>query len=129
MSEKKEKIDKQHRYPWPVIETAVQLHVVQGLTYRSVSEKMENLGVIVSHKTVFEWVQKFANSVNTKNRRRATSYSIEECEVKCNGEEMFMYRAYDSKKSTLGVILRHSKGLAAAKSFFKKNLEGSTKEG
>ena len=37
--EAKERIDKQHRYPWAVIETAVQLYFQQNMTFRSVSEK------------------------------------------------------------------------------------------
>ena len=60
----KERIDKQHRYPWAVIETAVQLYFQQNMTFRSVSEKMLAHGVEVSHKTVYEWVQKFGDNVS-----------------------------------------------------------------
>ena len=121
MSDIKVKLDKQHRYPWPVIETAVHLHLSQGLTYRSVSEKMENLGVIVSHKTVFEWVQKFADEVKIKKISKApATYSVEESYVKCNGEWMYMYCAH-SKSAIVGVFLRAKRNMVAANNFFKKS--------
>jgi transposase-like protein len=123
MSVKNEKLDKQHRYPWPVIETAVQLHLGQGLTYRSVSEKMEKLGVIVSHKTVYEWVQKFSENVTCKNRRKGFSYSIEEANVTCKGESFILYKALDSKKATVCIYLSKSKNISAAKKAFKQTIE------
>ncbi|MES2615599.1 MAG: DDE-type integrase/transposase/recombinase [Bdellovibrionota bacterium] len=124
-----EKLDKQHRYPWPVIETAVHLHLFHKLTYRSISEKMLGFGVEVSHKTIFEWVQKFSSDINVKTRKSSQVYSIEESYVKCNGEWRYMYRAHDSKKFTIGVFLRAKRSLLSAKSFFKKNLEFTLKEG
>jgi transposase-like protein len=122
MSNKQEKRDKQHRYPWPVIETAVQFHIVYKFTYRAISEKMLEHGVEVSYKTVFEWVRKFSDTVNSKLRKRSSLYSIEESYVKCNGEWLFMYRAVDSKDATLGVLLRPKKNVISAKNFFKKAL-------
>lgn len=123
MSEKKEKLDKQHRYPWAVIEVAVQLHVIHNLTYRSISEKMLEFGVEVSHKTIFEWSQKFSQEISFKMRKRPSSYSIEESYVKCNGAWKFMYRAVDHKNITIGIFMREKRNLVSAKSFFKKNLE------
>ncbi len=125
LMKKQTNLDKQHRYPWPVIETAVQLHLAHDLPYRAVSEKMSELGVEVSHKTVFEWVQKFSDNVAAKGRRRGGSYSIEETFVKCNGELMYMYRAHDQKNVTLGVFLRARKNSVSAKSFFKKMLDSA----
>jgi putative transposase len=114
--------NKQHRYPWPVIEIAVQMYLLQeGETFRSVAEKMLACGVYVTHKTVYEWVQKFSDMVS-KTPHRVTSFSIEESYVKCNNEWMFMYRAHNSRKATLGVFLRPRRSIAAAKSFFSKNL-------
>jgi transposase-like protein len=123
MSKNTEKLDKQHRYPWEVIETAVQLHVAENLTYRAIADKMQGFGVDVSHKTIFEWVQKFADNVNTRARKRVARYSVEESYVKCNGEWMYMYQAVDGKKAAVGVFLRPRRSLALAKKFFKKTLE------
>lgn len=120
----KEKLDKQHRYPWAVIETAVQLYTQQTMTYRAISDKLASHGVDVSHKTVYEWVQKFSDKVRQKPRKRLIkSYDVEESYIKCNGHWMYMYRAADKKKSTLSIYLREKKNLTSAKSFFKKNIE------
>ena len=123
MEKKSGQIDKQHRYPWAVIETAVKLNLGNHLTYRSVSEKMLEMGIVVSHKTIYEWVQKFQDSVEIKHKRRPSHYEIEETQEKCNGNLVYMYRAINSKNSTLGVYLREKKNLVAAKNFFKKTIE------
>lgn len=120
MTVKRERIDKQHRYPWPVIEAAVRFYNSDNMTYRAISEKLSSSGVHVSHKTVYEWVQKFTSNVKNKSARRASAYSVEESHVKCNGEWCFLYRAHDKQNSTVGVHLRKSKNISSAKNFFKK---------
>lgn len=120
---KQERIDKQHRYPWAVIETAVQFYFQQNMTFRSVSDTMLSHGVEVSHKTIYEWVQKFGDCVDKKSRKRIPNYDVEESYIKCNGEWKYMYRAYDRQDSTLSIYMRNKKNLTSAKSFFKKNLE------
>lgn len=122
MSVLKERLDKQHRYPWPVIETAVQFYTQQHMTYRAISEKLADHGIEVSHKTIYEWVQKFSDKVSTKSRRRGSNYNVEESYIKCNGNWMYMYRAADKQRATLSVYLRDKKNLTSAKSFFKKNV-------
>jgi transposase-like protein len=119
----KERIDKQHRYPWPVIETAVQFYFQNNMTFRSVSEKMLAHGVEVSHKTIYEWVQKFGDKIEKKNRKRIPNYEVEESYIKCNGSWKYMYRACDRHDATLSICLRDKKNLSSAKSFFKKSLE------
>jgi transposase-like protein len=123
MSKKEESLNKQHRYPWPVIETAVKLALGDQLAYRAVSEKMAEMGVSVSHKTVFEWAQKFQDVVDLKTRRRGVNYSLEESYVKCNNNWMYMYRAVASKDATLGVFLRERKSMISAKKYFEKQFQ------
>jgi len=118
-----EKIHKQHRYPWAVIETAIQFYYNENMTFRSVAEKMLGHGIVVSHKTVYEWVQKFSENIKQKNRKRASVYDIDESYVKCNGEWKYMYRAHDRQSATLDVFMNEVKNKARAKSFFKKSLE------
>lgn len=122
MSVIKEKLDKQHRYPWAIIETAVQFYTQQNMTYRGISEQLAFHGIDVSHKTVYEWVQKFSDKVNSKTRKKNPNYEIEESYIKCNGNWMYMYRATDKQQTTLNVYLREKKNLTSAKSFFKKNM-------
>lgn len=119
-----ERIDKQHRYPWEVIELAVIWYQRDHMTYRAVSDKLMLHGVEVSHKTVFEWVQKFGDVVSRKPKRNVksirTSLNIEESYVKVNGEWKYMYRSTDGKGNILNAVLRSRRNLASAKSFLKR---------
>jgi len=111
-------ISHKHRYPWPVIENAVTMYVSDKLTYRNVSDYMKKIGVKVSHKTIGEWVYKFAGIVKIKRLKSIDNYSVEESSVRCNGQDMFMYQALDDKKSTVGLFFREKRGLAMAKKHF-----------
>lgn len=122
-----ERIDKQHRYPWEVIELAVVWYQRDNLTYRAVSEKLMQHGVEVSHKTVFEWVQKFGDVVSRKPKTGKKSphreTNIEESYVKVNGEWKYMYRSLDGRGNILNAVLRNRRNLASAKSFLSKEAD------
>ncbi|MEN9825433.1 MAG: hypothetical protein RI953_1178 [Pseudomonadota bacterium] len=119
-----ERIDKQHRYPWEVIELAVIWYQRDHLTYRAVSDKLMQHGVEVSHKTVFEWVQKFGDVVSSRPKRnqktRNSPLNIDESYVKVNGEWKYMYRSTDGRGNILNAVLRNRRNLASAKSFLKR---------
>ncbi|NBO38929.1 IS6 family transposase [bacterium] len=119
-----ERLDKQHRYPWEVIELAVLWYQRDHLTYRAVSDKLMQHGVEVSHKTVFEWVQKFGEVISRKPRKSARALkagmNVEETYVKVNGEWKYMYRSTDSKGNILNAVLRDRRNLASARSFLKR---------
>ena len=116
-----ERIDKQHRYPWEVIELAVIWYQRDQLTYRAVSDKLMQHGVEVSHKTVFEWVQKFGDVVSRRTKRKKkplqNQMKIDESYVKVNGEWKYMYRSTDARGNILNAVLRDRRNLASAKSF------------
>lgn len=113
-------LTKRHRYPWVLIEKAVTLSKKENLTYRDISEKINNLGVHVSHKTIYEWVQKFSKDVKIKEWKREEFCFIDVHEVRCNGKNMFMYEARNSKKSTIGLLFRQTKNNRAADRYFLK---------
>lgn len=119
-----ERLDKQHRYPWPVIETAVVWYQRDNMTYRAVSDTLLTHGVEVSHKTVFEWVQKFGETVAKKSKKRSgrAAWNVEESYVKVNGVWKYMYRAIDKQENTLNVVFRDRRNLASAKTALKKAL-------
>jgi transposase-like protein len=121
-----ERLDKQHRYPWPVIELAVNWYLRENLTYRAVAERLLQHGVDVSHKTVFEWVQKFGDVVGKAKKRSAKSaYSVEEAYVKVNGDWKYMYGAVDKTGNVLNAVFRDRRNLASAKAFLKKAVEAN----
>lgn len=122
-----ERLDKQHRYPWEVIELAVVWYQRDHLTYRAVSDRLLQHGVEVSHKTVFEWVQKFGDVVSQKPRKQTrglkTGFHVEESYVKVNGEWKYMYRSTDNKGNILNAVLRDRRNLASARSFLKRSTD------
>ena len=124
-----DRLDKQHRYPWEVIELAVIWYQRENLTYRAVSDKLIQHGVEVSHKTVFEWVQKFGAVVSRKprrsNQRLETGLNVEESYVKVNGEWKYMYRSTDSKGNIINAVLKDRRNLASARSFLKRATDGN----
>lgn len=119
-----ERLDKQHRYPWELIELAVMWYQRDQMTYRAVSDKLQQHGVEVSHKTVFEWVQKFGKVISSKPKRAGKNLrarmTVEESYVKVNGEWKYMYRSTDSRGNILNAVLRDRRSLASAKSFLER---------
>ena len=120
-----ERLDKQHRYPWAIIELAVAWYQRENMTYRSVAERLLSHGVDVSHKTVFEWVQKFGDVVSKKAKKRAARgvYSVEEDYVKVNGDWKYMYGAVDKSGNIINAVFRDRRNLASAKAFLKKAMD------
>ena len=116
-------LNHKHRYPWPVIETAILFYVKEKLTYREVSENMKKIGVNISYKTIGEWIKKFRNHVNYKNRMEGILYFIEESFVKCNGENLVMYQALNDKKQIYGIFLREKRNIMVAKKHFLKTID------
>lgn len=116
-----EKLDKQHRYPWEVIELAVFWYQRHHLTYRAVSERLLQHGVEVSHKTVYEWVQKFGEVISKRTQKpQKKDPNIQEKYVKVNGEWKYMYQATDIRGNTLNAVLRSRRNLASARSFLRR---------
>ena len=78
-------------------------------------------GVSVSHKTVFEWVQKFGDVIAGQQRKSLQKNTkIQEKYVKVNGEWKYMYQAKDSQGNILNAVLRSRRNLASARSFLKR---------
>lgn len=114
--------EKHHRFPLAVIELATSLYQRHNLTYREVSDLMIARGIDVSHKTVYEWVQKFGRTFkpSKKTLLAKTAAAIEEQYVRVNGEYKYLYRLIEKDGSTANVVLKSRKNLTSAKAFLKK---------
>lgn len=55
-----------YRYKWETIKMAIKMYN-NRYTYREVSENLAKKGIIVSHKTVYEWVKKFQKEALSKS--------------------------------------------------------------
>lgn len=119
------KINKGYRFPWEIIEKAVLLHKKENLTLRAISEKINYLGVHVSHKTIFEWLNKFSDSIKIKKIKKEKNYSIDVSEVRCNGKNMFMYKALNSKNKPIELFFFNHKNMKLAKKCLVQMIEES----
>lgn len=114
-------IGKHYRYPRIVIETAVLIkRQNQDLSYRAVSEMMQKIGVKVSHKTVYQWDEEFGNKISRPACPRPKKYSLVESIVRCNGEDLILYRAVDRENKTFDILLRSKRNMRVAKNYFAK---------
>ena len=59
-----------HRFPHQIISYAVWLFYRFSLSFRDIEDLLAERGVIVSHKTVRQWCQKFGLDYARKLRRR-----------------------------------------------------------
>ena len=128
-----EKLEKQHRYPWQVIELAVMWYNKYPLPYRAISDMLSDHGVQVSHKTVFEWVQKFGPIVTKKMKKKladkpTTKFAVDENYVKVNGEWRHLYTALDKDGDLVDAVVRGKKDLTGARAFLKKSVESQLKQ-
>ena len=101
------------------------------LSYRDLEELMDERGLPVDHTTIYRWVQCYAAELDRRCRPHLNtttdSWRVDETYVKVKGTWMSLYRAVDSQGSTLEFLLSATRDAQAAKRFFSKALERSTR--
>ncbi len=120
-------LDHKHRYPWAVIETALLLYLKYNISFRKVSEKMQTMGVTVSHKSIMQWTEKFSNDIKIKRTKKIPdslpAYTIRETFIRCGGKSMIMYEAITIAHERLGLLVREKRNLGAAERYFNKTIQ------
>lgn len=109
---------KRHRFPGRVIEWAVRLYKSNPeFSYRDVSLILGQMGVYVTHKTVYEWVNKFGERIpdvpirwNPKMR-----WTLQERVVLCNGQKRIQYAAVSRRGETLLILMRSKRSEISAR--------------
>jgi putative transposase len=85
-------------------------------------------GIIVTHKTVYEWAEKFGRAYANKIRRRTPrlgdKWHLDEVVVKIKGERHFLWRAVDQDGLVLEVLVQKHRNTKTAKRFIRKLLSG-----
>jgi transposase, IS6 family len=81
-------------------------------------------GLILDHKTVWRWVQRYAPEINKRMRpylkMSGTSYRVDETYIKVGKSCKYLYRAVDKEGNTIEFMLSAKRDVSAAKRFFKK---------
>ena len=124
-----ENLFKWKHYQSDVIILCVRWYLKYALSYRDLSEIMQERGLFLSHTTIYRWVLQYSNvlNINIRKHLRPTndSWCMDETYVKLNGKWIYLYRAVDSKGNTIDFWLSKSRDKRAAKKFFRKALKSA----
>ena len=85
-------------------------------------------GILVTHKTVRRWAEKFgrdyANTIRRRSPRLGHKWHLDEAAVTINGERHFLWRAVDQDGFVLEVLVQKRRDTKAARRFIRKLLSG-----
>ena len=97
------------------------------LSYRDLVQILSERGLVISHSTILRWVVRYAEACEKCfrrfERRVGGSWRADETFIKVRGQLMYLYRAVDAQGNTVEFYLSRTRGIAAAKAFFRKALK------
>jgi transposase-like protein len=97
----------------------VRWYISYRLSYRDLVEMMAERGVKVAHSTIVRWVTRyvpeFQKRWNRYSKTVGTSWRVDETYVKIKAKWHYLYRAVDKHGKTVDFLLRHDRGIAAAR--------------
>src|SRR5438309_2453600 len=97
------------------------------LSYRDLVEMLSERGLIIAHTTILRWVVRYAETCEKRWRRFERpvdgSWRVDETFIKVRGQLTYLYRAVDGQGNTVEFYLSRTRGMAAAKAFFRKALK------
>ncbi|HEK9103826.1 TPA: IS6 family transposase [Bacillus pseudomycoides] len=107
-----------------IILVAVGYYCRFSLSYRDVSEILNERGVSVHPTTIMRWVHEYGNLIyqiwKKKNKSVELSWKLDETYIKVKGEWRYLYRAIDKEGYTLDIQLRKKRDHQAAYTFIKR---------
>jgi putative transposase len=107
-----------HRFPAEIIAEAVWLYFRFPLNFRMVEDMLAYKGIIVTHKTVRQWTEKFgrdyANKIRRRTPRLGDKWHLDEAVVSINGKKHFLWRAVDQDGFVLEVLVQSHRNIKAA---------------
>ncbi len=93
-----------------------------------VEDMLAYRGILLTHKTVREWAEKFgrdyANSIRRRTPRLGDKWHLDEVVVTINGKRHFMWRAVDQEGFVFEVLVQKRRNTKAAMRFMRKLLSG-----
>jgi transposase-like protein len=97
------------------------------LSYRDLVEILHERGLVIAHTTILRWVVRYAETCEKRwrpfERSVGGSWRADETFIKVRGQLMYLYRAVDGQGNTVEFYLSRTRGIAAAKAFFRKALK------
>jgi transposase-like protein len=84
---------KRRRFPVEMILVCVRWYCRYGISYRDLTEMMQERGVDVDHTTNFRWVQRYAPEIEKRVRwylgSRSPSWRVDETRLAASGSICF----------------------------------------
>lgn len=118
---------KWRHYQAEIILRCVRWYLSYPLSYRQVTEMVNERGLDIDHTTVFRWVQEYSPEIDKRCRLHLhltnDSWRVDETYIKVKGKDKYLYRAVDSQGNTLDFLLTAKRDAKAAKRFFRKTLK------
>jgi IS6 family transposase len=118
---------KWRHYQPEVILLCVRWDLGYPLSYRQVTEMVNERGLDIHHTTVFRWVQEYSPEIDKLIRPHLKltndSWRVDETYILVKGKQKYLYRAVDSVGNTLDFLLTAKRDAASAKRFFRKTLK------
>jgi IS6 family transposase len=97
---------------------AVRWYCRYGVSCRDLARMRGERGVSVDHSTIFRWVQTYAPEIEKRlrwpRRPRATSWRVDETDVKVRGRWAYLYRAVDKFGNMIEFSLSPTRNAKAA---------------
>lgn len=97
------------------------------LSYRQLSEIMQERGIKVNYTTIYKWVQSYAPQLDKHCRPillpKNDSWRVDETYIRVKGKWKYLYRAVDSTGSTLDFLLCAERDCQATKRFLSKAMK------
>ncbi|PES69997.1 IS6 family transposase [Bacillus cereus] len=107
-----------------IILVAVGYYCRFSLSYRDVSEILQERGISVHPTTIMRWVHEYGSLIyqvwKEKNTIPQHAWHLDETYIKVKGEWCYLYRAIDSDGHTLEFQLRKTRDHQAAYMFMKR---------
>ena len=109
-----------------IIVLCVRWYVTYKLSFRDLVAMMAERGVLVSHTTIMRWVQRYVPEFEKRWGRFARavgrSWRVDETYISIKGRWCYLYRAVGKQGRTVDFRLSETRGIEAAKAFFRKAL-------
>ena len=112
------------RFQSEIIELCVRWYLTYRLSYRDLVEMLAERGVVVSHTTIYRWVQQYVPEFERRWSRYAKavhpSWRVDETAISVRGGHRYLYRAVDKFGKTVDSLLCADRSVWAARAFFCK---------
>jgi putative transposase len=117
-----------YRFPAEVIQHAVWLYHLFGLSLRDVELILAERGILVTHESIRRWVLRFgsdfAGSLRKRRPKPGDTWHLYEVFLRIGGELRYLWRAVDQHGVVLDLLVQGRRNASASKRFFKRLLVG-----